>query len=77
MSWSCQDDDLRENLSVPPRSLGNMSNRTSNRIFNRSSNRNTNDTTTTQMIFADPVAYLAGLGLAAEVVAETALPAAA
>jgi hypothetical protein len=54
-----------------------MSNRTSIRISNRNSNRNSNDTATTQMVFADPVAYLAGLGLGAEIVAETALPAAA
>jgi len=58
-----------------------MSNRTSirnsNRISNRKSDRNSNDTATTQMIFANPVAYLAGLGLTAEIVAETALPAAA
>jgi hypothetical protein len=81
MSWSCQDGDLRENLSVPPRNLGVMSNRTSNKnpkqISNRNSNRNSNDTATTQLIFANPVRYLAGLGLTAEIVAETALPAAA
>lgn len=54
-----------------------MSNRTSNRISNRDSDRDSNDTATTQMVFADPVAYLAGLGLVAEIVAETVLPAAA
>jgi len=53
------------------------SHRISNRIPNRISDRDRNDTATTQMVFADPVAYLAALGLAAEIVAETALPAAA
>jgi hypothetical protein len=73
MSWSCQDDDLRENLSVPARSLSTMS----NRISHQNSNKNSNDPATAQRVFADPVAYLAALGLAAEIVAETALPAAA
>jgi hypothetical protein len=73
MSWSCQDDDLRENLSVPPRSFGTMS----NRISIQNSNQNSKDPATAKKVFADPVAYLAGLGLAAEIVAETALPAAA
>ena len=73
MTWRCQDDVVQRNLSVPGRSLNLMSNRTSK----SDSDRNRNDTTTTQSVFADPVAYLAGLGLMAEIVAETALPAAA
>ncbi len=40
-------------------------------------NPNCNDTEATEAVFADPVAYLAGLGVDAELVAQTTLPAAA
>ena len=53
------------NLSVPSRTLKVMSNAQSNR------------TETTEIVFEDPVAYLARFGIEAEVVAETILPAAA
>jgi hypothetical protein len=69
MTWSCQDDVLQGNLSVPGLSVSTM--------FNRYRDSGGNDTATTQLVFADPVGYLAGLGLTAEIVAETALPAAA
>jgi hypothetical protein len=46
-------------------------------MFNRYRNSDGNDTPMTQLVFADPVGYLAGLGLTAEIVDETALPAAA
>ena len=54
---------------MPRRSLNNMT--------DRLHSTNDNDTVTTQLVFADPVTYLAGLGLSSEIVAETALPAAA
>ena len=69
MTWSCQDDVVQRNLSVPRRSLTPMSNR-----YQKSDG---NDTATTQLVFSDPVKFLADLGLTAEIVTETALPAAA
>lgn len=53
------------NLSVATRTLKVMSNAQSTQ------------TETTEIIFEDPVAYLARFGIEAEVVAETILPAAA
>lgn len=41
------------------------------------SNLQSTDTETPEIIFDDPVAYLAGFGIEAEVVARTVLPAAA
>jgi len=41
------------------------------------SNSDFEDTTTGESIFGDPVSYLADLGVDAEVVAETSMPAAA
>lgn len=53
------------NLSVPTRTLKVMSNVQSSQ------------TETAEIVFEDPVAYLARFGIEAEVVAETVLPAAA
>lgn len=55
----------QRNLSVATRSLKVMSNVQSN------------ETETTEIVFEDPVAYLARFGIEAEVVAEMVLPAAA
>lgn len=55
----------QRNLSVATRTLKVMSNVQSN------------ETETTEIVFEDPVAYLARFGIEAEVVAATALPAAA
>ena len=41
------------------------------------SNSEFNDTAVTEMIFRDPVAYLAGHGIEAEVVSDTSMPVAA
>lgn len=55
----------QRNLSVATRNLKVMSNVQSN------------ETETTEIVFDDPVAYLARFGIEAEVVATTILPAAA
>lgn len=55
----------QRNLSVATRTLKVMSNVQSSQ------------TETAEIVFDDPVAYLARFGIEAEVVAETALPAAA
>ncbi len=57
------------NLSVPGRTLSNMS--TSTSTINENAVNDVSD------VFGDPVSYLAALGIEAEVVAETTLPAAA
>lgn len=54
-----------ENLSVPAGTLRDMS------------NTDVNDPRTTTLVFADPVSYLASFGIDAEIVVETAMPAAA
>lgn len=54
-----------ENLSVPARILRDMS------------YTDVNDPRTTALVFADPVSYLAGFGIDAEIVVETAMPSAA
>ena len=41
------------------------------------SNYEVNDTQTTARVFTDPVGYLAGFGIEAELVTESVLPAAA
>lgn len=41
------------------------------------SNSDSNDAQTTRSIFSDPIAYLAELGIEAEVVADTSMPVAA
>jgi hypothetical protein len=56
---------IQPNLSVPARMLRDMS------------NSNFDDTANGLSIFDDPVSYLADLGIDAEVVAETSMPAAA
>lgn len=55
----------QRNLSVPTRILKVMS------------NVHYSETETTEIVFEDPVAYLARFGIEAEVVAATVLPAAA
>jgi len=65
---------------VPTRSLGHMT--TSNHIHDHNPTHDSAldkalDTATARVVFADPVAYLETLGVAATLVAATSFPAAA
>ena len=70
MSCRCQIGDPQTNLSVPPRSVVNM---TSNTDIHKA-DKESNDV---GEIFDDPVGYLASLGVTAVLVSESVLPVAA
>ena len=64
MSNRCQNGDHEENLSVVPRTLVSMT-------------MTAPDDSPQTAVFDDPVTYLAELGITAQLVSETTLPAAA
>lgn len=61
------------NLSVPVRTLMTMS----NRQFPTDPNRGAGNIEMTALIFEDPIGYLDALGIEAEIVDDTGMPAAA
>lgn len=72
------------NLSVSGRSFSNMNTSTdlpssspSNNPRNNSTNSGENNAAATSRVFADPVAYLASLGIEAQLIDVSAFPAAA
>jgi len=77
MSSTCQDGDSRENLSVSARNLSSMSNRDLQPDINKAHDPDQDRPVDARHVFDDPVAYLAVLGIAARIIDETALPAAA
>ena len=77
MSSTCQDGDSRENLSVSARNLSRMSNRDLKRDISQDHHPDRDSRVDAGNVFDDPVAYLAALGITAQIIDATALPAAA